>query len=93
MFATAFAQDHSCNSVARKCFPRFRIRERREADLEAAGVMWQEVCELKNAVTLNHAIEYGARCVVVSHPLGLREALGSIPSVSSLNGRDDEVFL
>ena len=29
-----------------------------EAGLEAAGVMWQEVCELKNAVTLNHVIEF-----------------------------------
>ena len=29
-----------------------------EADLEAAGVMWQEVCEFKNAVTLNHVIEF-----------------------------------
>jgi len=29
-----------------------------EADLEAAGVMWQEVCELKNADTLNHVIEF-----------------------------------
>ena len=28
-----------------------------EAVLEAAGVMWQEVCELKNADTLNHVIE------------------------------------